>query len=84
LLQRPPALCVNGAKDRTALEERKALERMLRMEVEKATMLASAHEDAKGLVWKITLLEGELVAEHQACELSEREHREQFKELTLL
>jgi phage host-nuclease inhibitor protein Gam len=84
LLQRPPALCVNGAKDRTALEEREALERMLRTKVENAAVLASAHEDAKGLIWKITLLEGELVAGHQAWELSEREHREQFKELTLL
>jgi hypothetical protein len=57
---------------------------MLRTKVENAAVLASAHEDAKGLIWKITLLEGELVAEHQAWELSEREHREQFKELTLL
>jgi hypothetical protein len=30
-------------------------------EVENAVVLASTHEDAEGLTWKVTLLEGELV-----------------------
>jgi hypothetical protein len=47
-------------------------------------VLASAHEDAEGLARKIALLEDELAVEHRAWEVSEREHREQFDELTLL
>jgi hypothetical protein len=35
-------------------------------EVEDTMTLASAHEDADGLVQKVTLLEGELVEVHQA------------------
>jgi hypothetical protein len=35
-------------------------------EVEDTMTLASAHEDAEGLVQKVTLLEGELVEVHQA------------------
>jgi hypothetical protein len=57
---------------------------MSRAKAENAMMLASAHEDAKGLVRKIALLEGELAAERQAGEVSEREHREKFEEHTLL
>jgi hypothetical protein len=64
---------VSGVEDWTALAEREALETMSRVEVENAMMLASAHEDAEGLVRKIVLLEGELAAEHQAREVSERE-----------
>jgi hypothetical protein len=64
---------VSGVEDWTALAEREALETMSRVEVENAMMLASAHEDAEGLVRKIVLLEGELVAEHQARDVSERE-----------
>jgi hypothetical protein len=40
--------CVTGRVDPT-------------VEVENAVALASAHEDAKGHVWKVTLLEGMLV-----------------------
>jgi hypothetical protein len=36
------------------------------MEVENATVLASAHEDAEGFVRKITLLERELATERRA------------------
>jgi hypothetical protein len=50
-------------EDRDALVERVALEKVSRVEVENATELASAREDAEGFVWKIALLEGELVAE---------------------
>jgi hypothetical protein len=52
--------------------------------VANATALASTREDVEGLARKITLLEDELAAELQAREVSERERREQFKELTLL
>jgi hypothetical protein len=45
-------------------------------EVEDATTLASAHEDAKSLVQKVTLLEGELAEAHQAQEVTEEKfHR---------
>jgi hypothetical protein len=50
-------------EDRDALVERVALEKVSRVEVENATELASAREDAEGFVWKIALLEGELVVE---------------------
>jgi hypothetical protein len=36
------------------------------MEVENAMALASAREDAEGLVWKIALLEGEFAEERRA------------------
>jgi hypothetical protein len=64
--------------------EREALERVSRAEVENAMVLASAHEDAEGFARKIALLEEEVIAERQAREVFEREHREQFKELTLM
>jgi hypothetical protein len=98
-------LCIKYAEDRAALAEREARERESRVEVENVVSLASAHEDAEGLLRKIALLEGELAEERRAWELveenscglpdvaadaerrwelSEREHREQFEELTLL
>jgi hypothetical protein len=40
--------------------EREAQERVSTMEAKNAVALASAHEDDKGLVRKIALLEGEL------------------------
>jgi hypothetical protein len=42
------------------------------------------HEDAEGFVREIAIHEDELAVERQAQEVSEREHREQFDELTLL
>jgi hypothetical protein len=48
------------------LVEREAWERVPRMEAENATTLASAREDAEGLVQKIALLEGELAEERWA------------------
>jgi hypothetical protein len=63
-------LRVKDAEDRTALVEREAWERALRIEAENAATLAFAHEDAEGLVWKITLLEGELTDERRAHELA--------------
>jgi hypothetical protein len=99
------ALHVEDADDQTALVEREALEMVLRVEVENAMALVSAHEDAEGLVRKIALLEGEhaevrhvqKLAEENSCglfdavndvecrwEVSERECRMQFEELTLL
>jgi hypothetical protein len=41
------------------------------MEVQNAMALASAHEDAEGLVRKIALLEGEFAEERRARELAE-------------
>jgi hypothetical protein len=78
------SLHVKDAEDQAALVEREVLERMSRAEAKNATMLVSAREDAEGLVQKMVLLEGELAVEHQACEVSEREHQEQFEEITLL
>jgi hypothetical protein len=46
--------------------EREARERVAGVDVENATMLASTHEDAKGLAQKIMLLEGMLLEERQA------------------
>jgi hypothetical protein len=57
------ALCVNDAEDCVALAEREALERVSRAEAENAATLASTHEDAKGFVRMITLLEDELIVE---------------------
>jgi class 3 adenylate cyclase len=67
------ALCVKDVEDWTALVERVALERVSRVEVENTMALASAREDAKGFVRKITLLEDELAVERQNREVSERE-----------
>jgi hypothetical protein len=38
----------------------------MRREVENATALAPTHEDIEGLVWKVTLLEGELAKVRRA------------------
>jgi hypothetical protein len=57
-------------EDWATLVERVARERVSRVEVESAAMLASAHEEAKCLVWKITLLEGELVEVRRAWEVA--------------
>jgi hypothetical protein len=72
------------AEDWATLVEREAPERMLRAEVENTVVLASTREDTEGFIRKIALLEGELAAEHQASKVSEKEHLEQFEELTLL
>jgi hypothetical protein len=40
-------------------------------EVEITVAPASTHEDAEGLVWKVALLEGELVEARQAWEVVE-------------
>jgi hypothetical protein len=71
-------------ENQAALAEREALDKVSRVEVENATLLASAHEDAEGLARKFALFEDNLAAEHRAREVSERERREQFEELTLL
>jgi hypothetical protein len=78
------ALCVKDKEDRAALAERVVLENISRVEAENAKVLASIREDVEGYVQKITLLEGELVVERWAQEVSKRERREQFEELTLL
>jgi hypothetical protein len=78
------SFCVKDAEDQAILAEGEALERVSRVEAENTAALGSAHEEVKGLVQKIILLKGELAAERRALKVSEREHREQFKELTLL
>jgi hypothetical protein len=60
-------------EDWATLAERETLERVSRVEAKNTMALASAHEDAEGFARKITLLEDELVAEHQAQEVFERE-----------
>jgi uncharacterized OsmC-like protein len=40
-------------------------------EVEDATVLAPGHEDVERLVWKVTLLEGELAEARRALEVAE-------------
>jgi hypothetical protein len=64
-------LRIEDAEDWATLVEREARERVSRAKAENTTALASAHEDAEGLVRKITLLEGGLVEECRAQELSE-------------
>jgi hypothetical protein len=98
-------LHVKDAEGWPTLVERVAQERVMSVEAENAMALASTHDDAEGLIRKITLLEGKLADERQArevakensrglseeaadaerqWEVSEKEHREQFDELTLL
>jgi hypothetical protein len=91
------ATIVRDAEDQTAHVETEAQERVSRVEVQSAAALASAREDAEDLARKIALLEGELVEARQAREVveensrglsnvvweeSEREHQEQFEEVT--
>jgi hypothetical protein len=66
-------LRVKYAEFQATLVEQEVLERMSRAEVENTTVLASAREDVESLVRKIALLEGELVVEHRAWEVSKRE-----------
>jgi BMFP domain-containing protein YqiC len=68
-------LHVKDAKDWAALVEREALEMVSRAEADNTVALASAREEAEGIVQKIALLEDELAAERQAWEVSEREHQ---------
>jgi hypothetical protein len=78
---------VKDEENRATLAEREAREMVSRVEVESAMALNSAREETDSLVRKITLLKGELVEVHQACEVVEefeRGHREQLEELTLL
>jgi hypothetical protein len=72
------------AEDRAALVEREVLEWVSRADAENATALASAREDSEVLALKVTLLKDELAVEHQAQEMSEREHQAHFEELSLL
>jgi hypothetical protein len=65
------ALCVKDVEDRATLAEREALEMVLRVEAKNAVVLASAREDAKGLVRKIALLKGKLAEERRAREVAE-------------
>jgi hypothetical protein len=44
------AIHVKDVKDRAALEEKEAQERVSRVEVENTAVLASAHEDVEGLL----------------------------------
>jgi hypothetical protein len=77
-------LCIKDAEDWATLMKRENLEKESRVEVKNVAELASACEDANGFVRKIILLEDELVAEHRAWEVFERERQAQFEELSLL
>jgi hypothetical protein len=62
---------VKDEENRATLAEREAREMVSRVEVESAMALNSAREETDSLVRKITLLKGELVEVHQACEVVE-------------
>jgi hypothetical protein len=66
---------VRDVEDRTTLAEMEARERVSRVEMESATMLTFAHEEAKGLARRIALLEGELAESHRAREMAEENSR---------
>jgi hypothetical protein len=53
-------LRVKGGEDWTPMMERETLERVSRAEAKNGVVLAFAHEDADGFVWKIALLEDSL------------------------
>jgi hypothetical protein len=65
-------------EDWATLAEREAQERVSRVETENAVVLASACEDAEGLVRKVALLEGELAEARRAWEVAE----EKFHDLS--
>jgi hypothetical protein len=52
-------VCFRDMEDWTSLAERDYWERVSRVEAENAVALGSAHDDTKGLVWQVALLEGE-------------------------
>jgi hypothetical protein len=60
MTQDSAAIHVKDAENQAALKERVAWERVSRVKAENATVLASSHGDAEGLVQKIALLEGQL------------------------
>jgi hypothetical protein len=64
-------ILIKDVGDRAALAEKEARERVSRVEVESAMALASVREEAKGLVRKITLLEGDLAEAPRAREVVE-------------
>jgi hypothetical protein len=55
-------------EDRATLAKREALETVSRVEAKNAMVLASAHEGAKVLVWKISLLEDELTVKYTSLD----------------
>jgi hypothetical protein len=65
------ATLARDVKDRGALAEREAWERVLKVEAESATTLASAREEAEGHVRRIALLKGDLVEAHHAWNMAE-------------
>jgi hypothetical protein len=65
-------------EDPTALVERKAWERVSRVEAGNATTLAYAHEDAHGLAQKVAHLEGELAEACQTQVVAEENSRGLF------
>jgi hypothetical protein len=83
-VQDSTTLHVKDVEDRAALAEREVLEWVSRVEAKNATALASGREDSEVLALKVTLLKDELAVEHQAQEMSEREHQAHFEELSLL
>jgi hypothetical protein len=57
---------IQEAEARPTLAEREAQERVSKVEVESATMLASARGEVKGFTRRVALLEGELADVLQA------------------
>jgi hypothetical protein len=66
---------VKEVEDWATLVEREVWERVLRVEVENATLLASAREDVESLVRKVALLKGELAEVPRAREVAEDNFR---------
>jgi hypothetical protein len=64
-------LLVRDAEDRATLAEKEARERVVSMEAESATVLASAHEETEGFTQRIALLKGELANARQAQDVAE-------------
>jgi hypothetical protein len=66
---------IKEVEDWAAIAEREAWERVSRIEVESAAMLATTHGEAEGLAQRIALLEGELVEARQAQDIAEANSR---------
>jgi hypothetical protein len=72
------AILDKDVEDPAALVERKAWERVSRVEAGNATALACAHEDAHGLAQKVAHLEGELAEACQTQVVAEENSRGLF------
>jgi hypothetical protein len=75
MTQNSTARRVKDAEDQASLVQRESQERVLGMEAESATSLASAREETEALVRKIALLHGELAEVRRAREVAKETTR---------